>query len=74
MKVPITWSKLGNYALTSALFVFFYAMLTGLLGMSRSPTTIKQFLVLYVLHLGLSLLVHFYMNRREKSSAPPEAE
>ena len=72
MKAPITLSKLGTNALASALFVLLYAILTHLLGMSRSPTTIEQFLVLFLLQFGMNIVIDFYRNRRKKSPAPPE--
>ena len=74
MKAPITLSKLCFYVFSSALFVFFYATLTHLLGMSRRPTTTEHILVLYVLQLGTSVVVDFYMNRKKKSPAPPEIQ
>ena len=74
MKVPITLSKFCTYAFTSALFVLIFAMLTHLLGMSRSPTTIDQFIVLFVLQFGTNIVIDFYRNRRKKPSAPPEAQ
>ena len=74
MKVPITLSKLGSYILTSVMFVLSYAILTHLLGMSRKPTTIDQFIVLFVLQFGTSIAVDFYRNRRKKSPPPPEAQ
>lgn len=74
MKAPITWSQLRTYALTSALFVFIYAVLGRLIGLSHSPTTIKQFLVLFVLHFSLSVVVYLYRNRRKKSPEPLEVE
>lgn len=73
MKVPITLSKFCTYAFTSAFFVFLFAMLTHLLGMSRSPTTIEQFLVLFVLQFGMSIATDFYRNRRKKSPTLTEA-
>ena len=72
MKVSITLSKFGTYAFASALFVFIYAMLTHLLGTSRSPTTIEQLLVLFVLQFGTSIMIDFYRNRKNKSPTPPE--
>ena len=74
MKAPNTLSKLCLYVLSSALFVFFYATLTHLLGMSRRQTTIEQFLVLFMLQFGTSVVVDFYMNRKKKSPAPPEIQ
>lgn len=72
MKAPMTMSKFGNYALTSALFVFAYSMLGHLIETLHSPKTIKQALVLYVFHLSLMVVIHLYRNRRKKSSAQPE--
>ena len=72
MKIPITLSKFSAYTFTSALFVFIYAMLTHLLGTSRNPTTIEQFLVLFMLQFGTSVMVDFYINRKNKSPTPPE--
>ena len=72
MKVPITLSKFCTYAFTSTLFVLLYATLAHLLGMSRRPTTIEHFLVLFMLQFGTSVMVDFYMNRKKKSPAPPE--
>ena len=74
MKALITWRQLRTYALASALVVFLYAVLGHLIGLSHSPATIKQFLVLYVLHLSLIFVVHIYITRRKKSSTPPEGE
>ena len=71
MKVSITLSQCGAYAFSSALFVLIYAMLTHLIGMSRSPTTIEQLLVLFVLQLGTNIAIDFYRSRRKKSPAPP---
>ena len=72
MKAPNTLSKLCLYILSSALFLFFYATLTHLLGMSRRPTTIEQFLVLFMCQFGTSVMIDFYINRKKKSPAPPE--
>ncbi len=73
MNAQVTWSLLRTYVLTSALIVLLYAVLGRLIGLSHSPTTIKHFLVLYVLHLGLIVVVHFYRNWKKKSPALPEA-
>ena len=72
MKAPITLSEFGKYALTSALFVVSYTVLGHLIETLSSPKTIKDFIVLFVLSLGLSVVFHIYINRRKKSSAQPE--
>ena len=74
MKAPITLSKFGTYVLTSALFVVLYTMLGHLIETLHSPKTIMQFLVLFVLHLSLSVVFHIYITRRKKSRALPESE
>ena len=72
MKVSITLSEIGKYALTSALFVFAYSMLGHLIETLHSPKTIKQALALYALHLSLMVVIHLYRNRRKNSSAQSE--
>ena len=74
MKAPITLPQLRTYALTSALFVFLYAVLGSLIGLSHSPTTIKKFIVLFVLHLSLIVAVHLYRNRTKKPPSSLEGE
>ena len=74
MNAPITLSKFGTYALTSALFVVLYTMLGHLIETLHSPKTIMQFLVLFVLHLSLSVVFHIHVTRRKESPAPPEGE
>ena len=74
MKASIPLPKFGRYALASALFVLAYSMLGHLIETLHSPKTIKQALILYVLHLGLSIMFHIYIDRKKKSSAQPEAE
>ena len=69
MKAPITFPNFGRYALASTLFVPAYSMLGHLFETLHSPKTIKQALVFYVLHLGLSVMFHIYMERRRKLSA-----
>ena len=74
MKAPINLPKFGSYALTSALFVVVYTMLGHLIETLHSPKTIKQILVLFVLHLSLSVVFHIYMSRGKNPPAPPEAQ
>lgn len=74
MKAPITLLEFGKYALASALFVVSYTVLGHLIETLSSPKTIKDFIVLFVLSLGLSVVFHIYMNRRKKSSAQSEAQ
>lgn len=74
MKAPITLSKFGSYALLSALFVLVYSMMGHLIETLHSPKTIKHSLVLYVLHLSLSVVFHIYITRKKKSPAPPDSE
>lgn len=74
MKAPITLLKFGSYALLSALFVLVYSIMGHLIETLHSPKTIKHSLVLYVLHLSLSVAIHLYIHRRKKSPAPPEGE
>ena len=74
MKAQITWPQLRTYALTSALVVFLYTVLGHLIGLSHSPTTIRQFLVLFVLILSLTVVVHLYRSRRKKSPVPPDGD
>lgn len=74
MKVSAILWKFFTYVFASALFVFTYAFLTHLLGSSRSPTTIEQFLVLFVLQFGTSIMTEFYMNQKKKLPATPEAK
>ena len=73
MKTPITLSRFGSFALISALFVLVYSMLGHLFETLHSPKTIKQSLVLYVLHLGLSIVFYVFIDRKKKSSSQPEA-
>lgn len=74
MKAPTGLLKFATYAFASALFVFIYATLTNLLGTSRTPTTIDQFLLLFMMQFGTSILIDFYMNRRKNPPAPSEAQ
>ena len=67
-------SKFGTYGLTSILFVITYTMLGHLIETLHSPKTIEQFLVLFVLHLSLSVVLHIWMTRRKKSSESLEGE
>ena len=58
MKFPIESSELGISALTSGLFVIMCVTLGRLIGSSFVPTTIEDFIQLYLMHFGFS--VTFY--------------
>ena len=70
MKLPIEWSELRSSALTSALFVIMYAPLALLTGASFVPTTIKHFILLYIVHFCFSVTFYCWKNYRRKSTAP----
>ena len=74
MKVSTILSKFFTYVFASALFVCIYALLTHLLGASRSPTTIEQFIVLFVLQFGTSIMTDFYLSQKKKLPPTPEAK
>lgn len=66
MKAPITLSKFGTYAFLSAMFVLIYSMMGHLIETLHSPKTIKHSLVLYVIHLSLSVVFHSLYNSEKE--------
>ena len=72
MKLPIESSELEISALTSVLFVIMCATLGRLIGSSFVPTTIEDFMQLYLMHFGFSVTFYCSKNLRRKSTAPPD--
>lgn len=71
MKLPIKSSELGISALTSALFVIMCVTLGRLIGSSFVPTSITDFVQLYLMHFGFSVTFYCLKNFRKDSTAPP---
>ena len=74
MKAPITLSIFVCCGLSSAMFVLLLEIVNRLLGRLKDPMTIEQFLVMYAVNLGVSVVAQFVMDRRKKSRAAPEVE
>ena len=70
MKAPIKSSELGISALTSLLFIILCVTLGRLIGSSFVPTTIEDFIVLYLIHFVFSITFFCLKNLRRKSTAP----
>lgn len=72
MKLPIKFSELSISAIMAALFVVMYVPLKRLTGGSSVPTTIMDFLWLYIMYFCISVTLYCLNNLRKKRIAPPE--
>ena len=72
MKLPIESSELRFCAIAAALFVLMYVPLKQLTGGSYVPTTLMDFLRLYIMYFCISVALYCLKNLWKKRTTPPE--